>query len=324
MAGQLSFNFRARMANATMRLLSVFFGPKKIVSCLALGIAFWLCIPTVGWGQAFQRSLTEVKVYGAKSEKVEFFFSRPYQGKPEVRLEKGTLKVRFSATGAQPPVQTLQPPPQSLYQQIRIQQNRYGVSTHFMLTATTQLQPKKIRFEYANNRLIMHLESALVTSLRAPPIPTNTVANPNTLANTAPDLSLWRAVGVIMVALVVMLGGLYGALMVYRKLLDKRQAGARKMNLEIVATFALGPKQQVVILDIDGERIACGVTPQNISFLTHLNVRQRQPETSQAVPNQPPLTSTTPTIPQEPASKDPMRQFAHALKHKVRSMREMP
>ena len=136
----------------------------------------------------------------------------------------------------------------------------------------------------------------------------------------------------MVLALIVIVGGLYGFLFLYNRFFASRLSRfAGGQPIRQLATFHIGPRQRVVVLEIKGEVIACGVTPQQISYLTHLG-KPRAPRggaKSQAAPGggNPAVSGEVPAPPSggavDAVKADPMHQFAEVLKEKVRSLKRI-
>lgn len=138
-------------------------------------------------------------------------------------------------------------------------------------------------------------------------------------------------------ALAVIVLVLYGVLFVYQRFLGGRLARfTGGIAFKQVASFAVGPRQRIVILEINGEMIACGVTPSQITFLTRLSGGAPQSTRGPAaaadaasdlsmplagVPG--PQAAGTEAAAGESAKPDPVHQFAELLKQKVRSLKRI-
>jgi len=138
-----------------------------------------------------------------------------------------------------------------------------------------------------------------------------------------PDSNFFATLATMIVALAIMLGGLYGVLYLYKRYIHGRLARfAGTPSMRQVASFPIGPRQRIVILEINREWIACGVTPSQITFLTHLTGAQ-QHAAAQAAVTQAALPERA-VEPQEPEVRaDPVHQFAEVLKQKVRSLKRI-
>jgi flagellar biogenesis protein FliO len=150
------------------------------------------------------------------------------------------------------------------------------------------------------------------------------------------DLSgnqFFYSLATMVIALTIIVGGLYGVLLLYNRFLAgrlRRFTGAH--SIRQVASFHIGPRQRIVVLDINDEVIACGVTPSQITYLTHLGGKGpvgRAPAGSEGgLPGADPSAGAKALgvlgqEPKPPAPSDPVHQFAEVLKQKVRSLKRI-
>ena len=150
------------------------------------------------------------------------------------------------------------------------------------------------------------------------------------VAGTALDEDWLGTLVTMLVALGIVLLVLYGLVWVYHRFLSGRIGpGSGGYPIRHLGSFSIGPKQRVVVLDIDGEVVACGVTAQQISFLTRLESGRATARTRSA-PAQGAASGGSggkdpgPQATQEEAGpKDPVHQFAETLKDKVRSLKRI-
>ena len=146
----------------------------------------------------------------------------------------------------------------------------------------------------------------------------------------------------MVVALALVLGLLYALVWAYNRFLAGRVAGrSGAYPIRHLGSYAVGPRQRIVVLDINGEVVACGVTPQHISFLARLGqtrqaVQRRAASAAPAglagppAPGQSlaqPVAGVANPLPPSGGSKDPTKDpvhtFAETLKEKVRSLKRL-
>jgi len=156
----------------------------------------------------------------------------------------------------------------------------------------------------------------------------------------AQPLGLYEGVGwlgtmtILGVSLAAIVVGLYLVLYLYRRIFGARLAGAADTYpIKMLSSFHIGPKQRVIVLNINGEIVACGVTASQISLITRLGTSgQTQRKASGGRPNRPtPVggsrdaagASASPAVQSKSARPDPVQQFAEALKDKVGSMKRI-
>ena len=189
-------------------------------------------------------------------------------------------------------------------------------------------------------------ESPPATPIAETPASSNAQLQPNG-SPTAESLGKFNGVDWIpaMLTLVFSLGIfiaiLYGILFVYNRFVAKRMGRSNASQMiRQVASFHIAPKQRVVILEIQGERIACGVTPSQITFLTKITPlstgtsgRKPAPRPGSGPGASAAVNSTgsksggasveKKSTEQATSKNDPMQQFADALKEKVGAMKRI-
>ena len=81
----------------------------------------------------------------------------------------------------------------------------------------------------------------------------------------------------LVLSLLAILLLLYLLLYFYNKVLGGRLPTLQgKFNIRTVSAFHLGPKQKIVVLSVNDQYFACGVTPHQINFLTELRDQNDQ------------------------------------------------
>lgn len=71
--------------------------------------------------------------------------------------------------------------------------------------------------------------------------------------------------------LFIVLGVLVLVLYIMKRLLSPKGKGKGDLNIKVISSLHLSPKDRVEVIEILGERIVVGVTPGNINFLTKLS-----------------------------------------------------
>ena len=137
----------------------------------------------------------------------------------------------------------------------------------------------------------------------------------------------------MVIALVIIVAALYGVLYLYNRFLATRlRRFTGSHSIRQVASFHIGPRQRIVVLNINDEVIACGVTPSQITYLTHLGGKGQAGRMPGAAEGGPPGEGSAQSgskalegLPAElqPARSDPVHQFAEVLKQKVRSLKRI-
>ncbi len=263
-------------------------------------------------------------------------------------------------------MRALRPVEESIYREIKVVQNRYSTTTTFVLKDAALSLKDRLAFASEDNvlRLQVQLPPALAPAsaegreaqklLRemeqriGGPEARNAVpaAAQGGGAEGGGGMEFGQLAGgdffsslvSMVVALVVIIGALYGVLYLYNRFFATRLGRFTSSHaIRQVASFHIGPRQRVVVLDINGELIACGVTPNQISYLTHLGGKgpvarqaaaaaaeglaaQRRDEDAPAPGGG---TRAAPALAADAARDDPVHQFAEVLKQKVRSLKRI-
>jgi flagellar biogenesis protein FliO len=56
-----------------------------------------------------------------------------------------------------------------------------------------------------------------------------------------------------------------------KKIMSPKRKEGGEINIKIVSSLHLSPKERIEVLDISGERIVVGIAPGSINYLTKLN-----------------------------------------------------
>jgi flagellar protein FliO/FliZ len=146
--------------------------------------------------------------------------------------------------------------------------------------------------------------------------------------------SFFSTLATMVTGLAVMLLLLYGVLLLYKRYVAPRLGQFAGMPaFKQVASFSIGPRQRIVVLEINGEMIACGVTPTQITFLTRLSGGDLQARGQGEATEQSEVRAAARALsgvaagagrtPGDPSKPDPVHQFAELLKQKVRSLKRI-
>lgn len=331
-------------------------------ACVAL---LAMAVGTQGLAQRFPRTLEKINSSDT-GEIVEFVFSHPYQGKPKLEHKAGEFRVIFFSVGYRPKKQVLEPKEQSLYKEFKVTQNQWSTSVVFTLRDGKKLLKNRLKFDGGGKTLRMTISGSPVAAplslearkdqallrrqlgkqdagkaaaqMKTLPSQPKAASSPGDSGLTLGGLGggeFFVSMVKMVLALVVIIGALYGVLFLYNRYYQprlRRLTGSQAITQ--VASFHIGPRQRIVVLEIKGETVACGVTPNQITYLTHLG---GGPERGNKAP---------PPIPKELAKavsgggseavgadeksgasadgkNDPVHQFAQVLKQKVRSLKRI-
>jgi flagellar protein FliO/FliZ len=361
--------------------------PRRLAGAAGVALAALALSTAQAQAPSFPRTLEDIKVFG-RGETIQFVFSKPYDGIPSEEHAPGRMALTFVGVGSQKPVRDLRPREGSLYQEIKVVQNRYSTTVTFLLR-DSKLNLKD-RISYGRDGTVFNVDVQLPGAAKAaapaqpakgdkatpllsemekkiapgsdvpapaeasapkaapqaaarPAVPgapapaapagaagagaagTAAAAAPAPLGlGGMPDTNFFASLATMIVALAIMLGGLYGVLYFYKRYVHTRLARfAGTPSLRQIASFSIGPRQRIVILEINGEWIACGVTPSQITFLTRLTGAQHAAEAESSAVAQA-VAAEAAAAPETPAVKpDPVHQFAEVLKQKVRSLKRI-
>lgn len=341
----------------------------KILSSMMLLALILPVVLMVGMSDAmaarFPRQLENIRMFG-KGESIEFIFSQPYQGQPAQEHGKGFFSLSFSGTGSAKPVRDLRPVEESIYKSIRVIQNRYSTTVTFNLKDPGLDLRQKLSLSHKGKVLQVKLNGSLPVAARAAAVDPaekllqqmedriagaekGSAIQPTAgegLAKPEAQLALGDLAGgeffyslvSMVIALVIIVAALYGVLYLYNRFFAgrlRRLTGSHAIRQ--VASFHIGPRQRIVLLDINGEVIACGVTPAQISYITHLGGKGHaglRPGTlmdaeeknveSQSESSGKQKHSLPAELHEGHGGKgDAVHQFAEVLKQKVRSLKRI-
>lgn len=322
------------------------------------------CMAGLAGAQAFPRILEDIKVYSAKElEVVQFQFSQPYEGLPGQEHRNGVLALNFLSVGSKEPVRSFRVGDSRVLQEIRIVQNRYSTTVTLTLRDADTTLKNRIAFTPDGNRLRMAIQPQAATTanggatsdaellrqmeqviagrearMTAEPAPAAGDAAAVTGNGDAPaplggfqGVSWLPTMATMLLALAIITGLLYGVVFIYNRLLGRRFSGdGGGYAIRLLASHHIGPKHRIVVVDINGEQLACGVTPTQITLLGRLGggaARGRAPARPRGTApggGDAPSGGTSPA-PAEPGAgqADAVQQFADVLKRKVRSLKQI-
>ncbi len=320
--------------------------------------------------QSFPRMLEDIKVLaGDGRETIQFQFSRPYEGEPLEEYAKGSFSLNFSSTGTNPPVRNLRVGDSKFIREIKIVQNKFSTTARFTLADPKASVKGLLEFSRDGNllrvtripsvgaagggreqarELLVEMTDKIAGKGAAGTQPGGTGSGdvaPLAKTEDAAGAPLgnfpgmgWLPVVIMALSLTAIVGALYLTLFLYNRFIAGRlgRTGGSQ-SIRQVASFHIGPKQRIVILDINGELLACGVTPTQISFLTRLDGGGRgakrtapprplkpAPKAQEKPRDAAQAATATATARAKPNTQaDPVQQFAEALKEKVGSLKRL-
>jgi flagellar protein FliO/FliZ len=334
---------------------------------LVLGLLIGLMAGPI-LAQSLPRLLENIKVSEVNGqETVRFNFSESYEGVPLEDHGPGRMSLSFSGTGSATPVRSFRVPESKVFEDIRVVQNKYSTTVSFTLKQSNASLKGRLGFERDKNILRM---SVLPAAVPAVPVAAKIAPEENLLSQMSktitgapapsgqqmpgkplaaaetPQQRLGQYEGVGWLGTITMLGislaaivaGLYVVLYLYRRVFGARLPGSvAGYPIKMLSSFHIGPKQRVVVLEINGEVVACGVTASQISLITRLGgAGQAQRRPTGGRPSKPagetrPAASAAssagaaarPAAQSRSTKPDPVQQFAEALKDKVGTMKRI-
>jgi flagellar protein FliO/FliZ len=97
-----------------------------------------------------------------------------------------------------------------------------------------------------------------------------TLTDPAQHAVQAGPPELWRTILINFSMLLVVLGILLLVLWLIRRYSSIQGAGGQSGLMRMVASMYVAPKERIALVDVLGEKILIGITPQQISFLARI------------------------------------------------------
>jgi flagellar protein FliO/FliZ len=83
-------------------------------------------------------------------------------------------------------------------------------------------------------------------------------------------ITLLKSIGMLSLVLGLLIASLY----LIRKLLYGQSGTSARGTIQMLATYHISPKERIILVDVLGEKILLGVTPQNIHRLATLSVKK--------------------------------------------------
>lgn len=329
---------------------------------IGLAVLIWGLTAGSLQAQDFPRTLQDIKVYSSKNlEVVQFEFSKSFDGVPGQEHRRGLLALNFMGIGSKEPVRNFRISDSRLLKEIKLVQNRYSTTVTFTLRdkkgslknrlvfthdgnlLRMAIQPRALALATApaggvsDQELLRQMEQVIagresqVTAQAAPAIgETSTEQDPEPLGSFR-GISWMSTLVPMVLALAAITGALYGLVYLYGRFFAGRRIGAASgHSIKLVASHHIGPKQRVVVIEINGEQLACGVTPNQITFLARLGGSARVKPSASGADNpgsgggsQMDTDSGADTAETATGQADAVQHFAEVLKRKVRSLKQI-
>ncbi len=251
--------------------------------------------------------LREVQVTTSETtEQIEILFEQDVESAPIIDFDRGLMYLRLvSVTLDTPARQFVFPETSKVVKLIRANQNATSTQLEVILHASHLSLENKLDVSWDGPRLLLTIDRSKLNASPNESAPANELAEEvqqrlqeneqlteilpaeepksidysDTLPSTfeQPEESWITTILTLLLSLLLIFGVLYLLLYFYNKVLSGRFPALQgKFSVKTVATFHLGPKQRIVVLEVNEQYFACGVTPSNISFLMELADKEDQ------------------------------------------------
>lgn len=81
-----------------------------------------------------------------------------------------------------------------------------------------------------------------------------------------------KSVGMLAVVLALLIGVLY----LMKRFISPQGASKGELSIKVISSLHLSPKEKIQVIEISGEKIVLGVTPNAINFLTRIPAGNEQ------------------------------------------------
>ncbi len=244
---------------------------------------FWLLLLYCGFPLFAQQVLTLKSIDVQSLERVESIrlgFDRPYEDTPLINFEPGSLNLRFDSLTIDPVLPSLLLP----------ESNRMIKAVRAFQTPNTQmvqldiiLQSSRLLLEHPEivvdgSNMILKMEEIGEKIRSDAEFPsTFTKEEPPQPKLSAEDFLFqpdrdWVATMVTLVlSLLLVLLLIYLLAMLYNRFLSGHFPALKSgQKIKVVSTYHIAPKQKVMVIQINEQFFACGVTPTSINLISEL------------------------------------------------------
>lgn len=279
-------------------------------------MTLWLLGKSFVFAQTSQTHLLkdlQIKSFD-QTERIILIFQKEFSDSPIIDFDPGLVYIRLNSTYTNNPAREFAPTKNSLIDKIYVNRNTNSVDLRIALQSRTLSLENRIKVTMDRTHLIIDLDRQESAVSRQRPSEKTTVGEQfaheigqrlretsgdqlsNTLGTTplletnqetpfnlnepsiAPKPDSW------MMTLLTLIFSLLGILLflmillyLYNKLLSGRFPTIQgKFKIKVASTFHIGPRQKVIVLDVNGQHFACGVTSNSINFLTEINDKNDQ------------------------------------------------
>ncbi len=257
---------------------------------------FLLLVLLVSWLPAFgvANTLTRMELRtDSLQDQLVLEFSNEVIEDPIINFDLSNLSLRFAQTRVGEGVPDMTRPEQHpLIRAIRVSPSNDSTLVDIILkTSSSNLPTPEITIASKSLTLVLArpqgvpteptpevdgLTQALDERIRSgDPFLSTFTREDGTVANNAPEVITddnWTSTLLMMVlALLFILFLIYLLAWSYNKFLSTRfRSPQNRVQIKVASTYHLAPKQKVVVLDMNGQLFACGITPTSINLISVL------------------------------------------------------
>ncbi|MBF0287410.1 MAG: flagellar biosynthetic protein FliO [SAR324 cluster bacterium] len=271
-----------------------------------LVISVFLCGGLFSSTLAAPNVLQDVKVVSMDPhESIKLLFKNNFEGSPIIDFDPGLIYVRLTSTTMDTTArQFVFPKSNPIIKTIRATQNQTSTLLEIILHSRNFSLKNKIKVVTDGQYLLLNLDRQGLNVPSEQSVAKTEIAaelenrlregeqmsaaqeepeGPVDLADEDPPLVVQPADSWTMTLITLILSLLFlllllmGMLYVYNKFVSGRFPALQgKFKIRIVSTFHISPKQKIIVLEVNEQHFACGVTSNNISFLTEVKGERDQ------------------------------------------------
>lgn len=254
----------------------------------------------------FANTLENVEVLSLdKHERITLSFANDYEETPIIDFDLGLVYIRLNNTTINTAVREFNfEQPNHFIKKIQANRNQASTLLTIVLQSSRISLENQIKLERSGPQLFLDVERRAITTALKETLPVNDISEEmqerlrdnDTLplpasVTTEPEIDLgepepsiipqadgWMMTLLTLIfSLLLILLVMVVVLYLYKKLLSGRFPKIQgKYRIRAVSTFHLGPKQKVMVLEVNGNFFACGVTSNSINFLTEVQDEKDQ------------------------------------------------
>ena len=228
-------------------------------------------------------------------DKIHIKFSQEIESEPVITVSEGAIKIYISSSSQTPQTsKTYKAEKNHLVHSAVVSQSKNSIRIDIALKSLWNVENQIQVKRDATHLFLIINRNILIESLQSKPknpqlqedevrkrlqqdhlftTPIVNHSSKNTPITVVSSLGSddWLSFSLtVSMTLLAFLLFLYMILYLYQKLYSGKIGSAGNLKIQIAATYHLGAKQKVVVLQIEHRFFACGVTPQNITFLTEV------------------------------------------------------